>query len=950
MSFVPTRKFRHQREYRKDIRDAQQISLAAQSRILPAGRITFQVNYFNFLRDVEVCGVKSFPHTFSSHVDNTVQVFVKDYGDELALELWFDGAVFVPLNFLQRMESLAEQLVFGNELRFGELDYCLAQERDALAQWNHAEPESDKPPLSIVAWFESAVAQHGDNVAVIHGDRRMTYRELNQQANQLARYLQQEGLQKGERVGICLSRSPSMLVSVWGVLKAGGVYIPIEAGYPRDRIHYILQDSEARFLLTETCIQERLPDVGSIPVLLDTLADKIVGFDDGNLVVKPEAGDGIYIIYTSGSTGNPKGAAVTHGGEVNLQRWYTNACDFNTGDRSIIVSAFGFDLTQKNLFAPTLCGGAIVIPQMDEYDAEVVAAEIERSAVTHMNCAPSALYALVEHCDDPRARQLKSLRWVYLGGEPIRMNALSQWLQHPNCKAQVVNSYGPTECTDVVSWYVVDDITPMTGGVPIGKPICNTEIYVVNDALKPVPHGIVGEICIAGAGVGLGYLKRDELTAEVFVENPFGQGKLYRTGDLGRFMPDGNIEYIGRKDFQVKVRGLRIELGEIEHAIKQLPGVTDALVTVRDEQLIAYGVSIEPDSASQWQSVLRNALPDYMVPARLILLPEWPLTPNGKIDRKALPDPDIQQRLMPYVAPRDDIEIAIVDIWSQVLKRDEIGINDGFFDLGGHSLLANQIVSRLRKHFAIALPIRDLMTHPTVAELAQRVRLAQRHQNAAAILPCNRDDRIPLSIPQQRLWLLDQIEPGNPAYHVPSIIRINGQLDIKTLNAAYSAVINRHEGLRSIFVEDEQGPHQLIQPEQEWSIDVVQVLGCDDDTLKRMLAGEVLKPFTLAEGPLFRARLIEVEPSQYVLAIVLHHIVTDGWSNGILVRDLAQAYALLHSGGRAQFAPMPLQYADWRKNSLIGKACLRMCRLLNCPRTTGAQPFRLLMAPQPGSN
>ena len=902
--------FRHQREYRKDIRDAQQISLAAQNRILPAGRITFQVNYFNFLRDVEVCGVKSFPHTFSSHVDSTVQVFVKDYGDELALELWFDGAVFVPLNFLQRMESLAEQFAFGGELRFGELDYCLAQERDALAQWNHTEAEGEMP-ASIVTWFETAEAQYSDNVAVIHGDRRMSYRELNQQANQLARYLLQEGLNKGERVGICLSRSPLMLVSVWAVLKAGGVYIPIEASYPRDRIHYILQDSEARFLLTETCIQKRLPDVGSIPVLLDTLADRLAGFSGDNLADKPSADDGIYIIYTSGSTGNPKGAAVTHGGEVNLQRWYTSACEFSAQDRTIIVSAFGFDLTQKNLFAPTLCGGAIVIPQMDEYDAEIVAAEIEGSGATHMNCAPSALYALVEHCEDIRARQLKSLRWVYLGGEPIRMNALSQWLQHPSCRAQVANSYGPTECTDVVSWYVIDDMTPLSGGVPIGKPICNTEIHVVNDALKPVPHGVVGEICIAGAGVGLGYLKRDELTAQVFVENPFGHGKLYRTGDLGRFMPDGNIEYIGRKDFQVKVRGLRIELGEIEHAIKQLPEVTDALVTVRDEQLVAYGVSAEPDAAGQWQSVLRSALPDYMVPARLILLPEWPLTPNGKVDRKALPDPDIQQRLMPYVAPRDDIEIAIADIWSQVLKRDEIGINDGFFDLGGHSLLANQIVSRLRKHFAIALPIRDLMTHPTVAELAQRVRLAQKHQNAAAILPCHRDGRIPLSIPQQRLWLLDQIEPGNPAYHVPSIIRINGQLDINTLNAAYAAVINRHEGLRAVFAEDEQGPYQRIQPEQEWAIDVIQAHGSDDEALKRMLASDVLKPFMLAEGPLFRARLIEVEPSRYVLAIVLHHIVTDGWSNGILVRDLAQAYALLHSGSRIQFAPLQLQYADF---------------------------------------
>ena len=910
--------FAHQRDYRRAIRDYQQISLSAQNRFMPAGRIAFQFNYFNFLRDIEVCGHRAFPYTFSSHVDNTVQIFVKDYGDDGAVELWFDGSVFVPLDFIERLVALVDQFAAG-DLKFGQLEYCLPLERDAEAVWNDTASQA-QAPATLVHWFEEAVSRFGGNVAALYRDTALTYDELNRQANRLARLLRANNLQRGERVGICHGRSTDLLVAVWAVLKAGGTYIPIEASYPQERIQYILRDSGARLLLTETCIAKRLPDYAGTALLLDAMADELAQFDDANLDDKPSGEDGIYIIYTSGSTGNPKGAALHHAGEVNLQQWYTQACQFGPADRTILVSAFGFDLTQKNLFGPLLCGGAVVIPAMDEYDAEVVAADIARTQATHINCAPSAFYALVEHLDDTRARQLQSLRWVYLGGEPIRMNALYNWLQHPTCKAQVVNSYGPTECTDVVSWHVIDDISPTAAGVPIGRPICNTALHILNDALRPVPHGVVGEICVTGAGVGLGYVNRDDLTAQVFVDNPFGAGKLYRTGDLGRFMPDGNIEYIGRKDFQVKVRGLRIELGEIEHAIKQLPGVTDALVMVKQDRLIGYAVSAQPTSALSWQAPLRNSLPDYMVPARLILLPAWPLTPNGKIDRKALPDPDIQQRSMPYVAPRDDIEIAIADIWSQLLKKDEIGINDSFFDLGGHSLLANQIVSRLRKHFTVALPIRDLMVHPTVAELAQRVRMAQKNQQQAALTVCDRNQRIPLSIPQQRLWLLDQIEPGNPAYHVPSIIRVSGALDVQVLEQAFAAVVNRHEGLRAIFTEDEQGPQQIIQPQQAWKIQhQVLAANADEAAIRKQVAAAVLKPFDLAQGPLFRAAVLEQGANQHILVVVLHHIVTDGWSNGILVRDLAQAYAQLKSTGRLQFAPLPLQYADfaaWQRTVL----------------------------------
>ena len=910
--------FAQQKQYRKAIRGNTFLSLQALNQLFPAGNLVFQYNYFNFLENVEMAGSSTLPYTFSSHVDNTVQVFIKDYGHELYFELWTDGTAFVDLHFLQRMESLTRQIV-EQDSQFSQLNFLLENEQTELQQWNSKSPVDQvinfEPLTSLADGLYQAVASAPDAVAVYHGDlasqSELTYHELNARSNQLSRLLSEHGVGPQSSVGICMDRGPWFIVSIWAVIKTGAVYIPIESGYPKDRIAYILDDAKAKVLLTQECLLETVQ--GSCDSLLttETLPQQLAAFSEDNVEYRPQPQDPLYIIYTSGSTGKPKGAVVTHAGELNLLQWYRGLCQFGSEARALVVSAFGFDLTQKNLLAPLLCGSAIVIPQMEQYDGDFVASVVQKYQVSHINCAPSTFYGLLDGDEQRKAQQLCSLRWVVLGGEALQLSRLQSWLQHSDTQAKVVNSYGPTECTDVVSYHIVEQMPREQAAIPIGKPIVNTQLYIINDDCHPVPHGVIGEIAVAGAGVGLGYLNKPELTQAVFVENPFGAGLLYKTGDLGRFLPDGAIEYVGRKDFQVKLRGLRIELGEVETAVKSLEGVTDALVLVEDQQLIAYGLVPQGDLDPNWQAQLRNQLPDYMVPSQLMTMEAWPLTPNGKIDRKALPRASEMGPAQEYVAPRNELESDIAEIWQLVLKQNTVGVHHSFFDLGGHSLLANQIVTRMRNRFSIELPIRDLILYPTVAQLAERVKLAQKSQQQGEMIACDRNQRIPLSAPQQRLWLLDKIEPGNPAYHVPSIIEVNGGLDFAVLEQAFQQLIQRHEVLRARFLEDKEGPYQVFSDYESATLIMADFSQLDEQQARKKVAGIVTKPFDLEQGGLVRGHICKLDEDRFVLIVVLHHIITDGWSNGLLIRQLAEGYIQILSGQQHSAPVADLQYADF---------------------------------------
>lgn len=708
--------FSYIRQYRKSLRSNANVSLMAQRRILPQGRLHFMFNYYNFIPSMQLFGSEIKLKAYPQVQDGPIQFVVHEQDGWLDLNLFYLSDLFCDIDFLARMESLSEQIVHGAK-QISDLKLFLPNEMPASPRQESAH-NSLQALNTVVEGFDVQAQKTPDAIAVKHAGKHLTYRELQHKSNQLAAWLAGQGVVNSTKVGICLDRGMDMLVAVLGTLKSGSAYVPMDSNYPAERLHYILQDSSAPILLTQHCVSERIRNAG---VDLDSI--KLIELDasqdwlNHSAEVQPRGpskDDSIYVIYTSGSTGLPKGAQLNHAGEINLQDWYINRLGITSSDKFLLMGAFGFDLTQKNLFAPLLVGGSLIIPDMQDFDLEVIASTIVDEEVSVVNCAPSSFYPLVENASQ-RGYPFPSLRYLILGGEPIRLPALTEWLTSSGCK--LVNSYGPTECTDVVAYHIYDPATNQDA-IPIGKPITNTQLYVVDSADHLLPPGLVGELCIAGVGVGNGYINKEELSQKVFQDNPFSEGTWYRSGDLVRQRFNGDIEYIGRKDFQVKIRGLRIELGEIEASLRKNPHIHDSLTVVRNDQLVSYIIS-EPDIDVERTKVqLRNALPDYMVPSVIVSLQQWPLTPNGKIDRSNLPDPEASGR-PPYVAPRNETEEILAGIWSEVLGVEHIGINDSFFDLGGHSLLAARAVSKFRQAFEVDIQLRALFELHTIADIAQ---------------------------------------------------------------------------------------------------------------------------------------------------------------------------------------------------------------------------------------
>lgn len=799
-------------------------------------------------------------------------------------------------------------------------------ERNWQLNWNPVARALDEN-ANIVRQFEQQAALTPNAVALIFNQHQLTYAELNAKANQLAHYLREKSVQANDRVAICLPRGVDMIIAVWGVLKAGAAYVPLDANYPADRLNYILQDASAKLLISNTAILGVLSQPSS--EYLDLANVSLNDYAGDNLQNSIQADDLIYLIYTSGSTGQPKGAMVQHRGEINLQNWYTREAALDSSSRCLLISAFGFDLTQKNIFTVLLKGGVLVIPDMDRYDALTVADLIQKHSITLLNCAPSAFYPLLE--DD--LQKLSSLRSVFLGGEPIRAEAIHPWLKSAACNATLFNSYGPTECTDVVAYHSINTDEAL---IPLGRSVDNMQLYLLSDENELVPRGAVAEICVAGVGVGLGYLNKSDLTDAAFKSNPFNSDqknhsqKLYRTGDLGKFTHDGQLIYVGRKDFQVKVRGIRIELGEIEAALRKLQGVTDSLVVKFQESLLGYVVVSEEmqlhfDNTSA-RDQLKSALPDFMIPSHVMMLAHWPLSPNGKIDRKALPIPDENSfRRVDYVAPRTDIEQEVCAVWEIVLKRSPIGAKDNFFDLGGHSLLATQILSKVRALFKVALPLKELFRAPTIEGLALLVE-RQLISSINALPPVGQrpdDVMIPLSLEQQRLWFLQQLEPDNVSYNMPAAVRIEGELDIELLERALKEIVRRHTVLRTRLVGEDDSVHQVIDEPMQWQLMRQSMPNANDYAVRAAVHNEVNRPFHLANDSLFRVTLIQRNAQDHIALLNMHHAVADGWSVTLLLNELITLYAAYAQGVPSPLPELSIQYADyayWQSAHLKGEA------------------------------
>ncbi|WP_197348302.1 non-ribosomal peptide synthetase, partial [Ralstonia pseudosolanacearum] len=783
------------------------------------------------------------------------------------------------LGYLQRLLAAMVENDSQQVSRIGLLD---EDERVRLLEsWN--ETKAPYPQASTIhGLFEAQVRRTPEAIAVEHEGRQVSYAELNARANRVAHALIGLGVGPDARVGLCAERSVELVVGLLGILKAGGGYVPLDPSYPQDRLAYMLEDSAPVAVLAQSNTREQLGAL-SVPVLdLDGPLEE-AEHDPQVEALKPH--HLAYVIYTSGSTGRPKGVVVEHRNTVNFLAWAARAFPPASLARTLFSTSLNFDLSVFECFAPLTTGGRIDIV------VNVLALGDGTHDVRLINTVPSALSALLESSGlDP------AVEVVNVAGEALKRELVERLFAQTQAR-RLYNLYGPSETTTYSSWVCMDRQTGFQAH--IGRPIANTQIYVLDAYRQPVPLGVTGEIYIGGAGVARGYLNRPELTAERFVVNPFhgeGRERMYRTGDLGRWLPDGSLEYQGRADAQVKLRGFRIELGEIEARLSQCAGVSEAVVALREDapgepRLVAYYVSDEAIEAQTLREQLQASLPEYMVPAAYVRLERLPLTPNGKLDRKELPAPEGQAYASTaYEAPQGEVEVALAGIWQTLLGVERVGRHDDFFTLGGHSLQAVRLVAQVRTQLGAELGLTELFAQPSLSAVAQAI---VRGQGTAlpAITVADRGEPLPLSFAQQRLWFLAQMEGGSEAYHIPVGLRLKGELDEEALRRALDRIVARHEALRTRFEVQEGQAVQLIVPADvgltlEW-VDLSTEEASEHQLgLQAEAEAEARAAFDLEQGPLIRGRLVKLGEQEHVLLITMHHIVSDGWSQGVLAREL----------------------------------------------------------------
>jgi amino acid adenylation domain-containing protein len=814
---------------------------------------------------------------------------------------------------------LVEAAVTSPGLRLSELPLLgEGERRQLLAEWN--DTAARLPGTGTLhELFERQAARTPDALAVAGWEDRLTYRELSIRARQLASFLRALGVGPETAVAICLDRGCEMVVAILGVLEAGAAYVPLDPSYPADRLAFMLEDSAAAVVVTRERLLAAIGPGGARPVLLDTHREALAA-------ASPDLPAGLggpdhlaYVIYTSGSTGRPKGVAIRQGSAVARMGWAAEA--FSAAEIAGVLASTSicFDLSIFELFVPLTRGGTVILAE----NALELPELPMRGRVTLLNTVPSAMAELVRNRALPA-----SLRVVNLAGEAFPP-ALARVLAERAPECRLLNLYGPSEDTTYSTWATVSGADPRPPA--IGRPLVGTRAHVLGRRLELAPIGVPGELCIGGEGLARGYLRRPELTAERFIPDPFAAAagaRLYRTGDLVRRRPNGDLEFLGRLDHQVKVRGFRIELGEVEAALAAQPQVREAVVVVRGEagqaRLVAYVV---PAGAAISQAELRAALalrlPAVMVPGLFVALPELPRTPNGKIDRRSLPAPEADSTPTSATGPRNPVEEMVATICAELLGRERVGIFDSFFDLGGHSLLATRLVSRLGDAFQTQLPVRAVFEAPTVAALAERLGGELRRRPVPPVQPLPRPVDPPLSFGQERLWFLHQMEPESALYNLPFALRLRGPLEMAALFAGLAAVALRHETLRTRFAVIDERPVQRIAPEPAPQPPVCDLAGlpapAGEREAQRLTAAEARRPFDLARGPLARWQILRLAPEDHVLVLNLHHAVCDGWSLGILVRELGVLY---REAGRSPLLPLPVQYVDyarWQREWLQGE-------------------------------
>ncbi|MCY1022989.1 non-ribosomal peptide synthase/polyketide synthase [Pyxidicoccus sp. MSG2] len=855
-------------------------------------------------------------------------------GRELQLKLLHDAERFdadAAAGMLAHLRALLESFVTHADARLDEVPMLPAEERQRLlTTWNRSRAFDRAPAVHHL--FEAQAARTPDAVAVTYAEQSLTYGELERWANQLAHHLRARGVGPDVLVGLCVERSLEMVVGLLGILKAGGAYLPLDPTYPKDRLSFMLEDASVALLLTQERLVESLPRERPI-LCLDSDGDRILREPTHAPVPVGTPEDLSYVIYTSGSTGRPKGMQICHAQVARLfagtQPWFA----FGPDDVWTLFHSYAFDFSVWEIWGALIHGGRLVIvPYLVSRSPQSFHELLCREKVTVLNQTPSAFRQLI-HADAAAGdAQALSLRWVIFGGEALEFASLAPWFaRHGEERPRLVNMYGITETTVHVTYRpvrIADTERAATHGV--GVPIPDLQVHVLDAKGDLAPVGVIGELYVGGEGLGRGYLGRPELTAQRFVPDPFSGrpgARLYRTGDLGRWRSSGELDHLGRIDTQVKIRGFRIELGEVEAALLRHPGVRDAVALVRevsgDRKLVAYVVPREGMSldGQELRRALRDALPDYMVPAAVLPLESLPLTANGKLARESLPAPESMSSEEPtrFVAPRTPTEELVAGLWAGLLGVARVGATDSFFDLGGHSLLATQAASRLREVFPVDVPLRELFERPTVAELARWIDTAAgsstRSLAEVPLVARPRSGPLPLSFAQQRLWFLDRLSPDGFAYNIQTALRLEGTLDVGALERALAEVVRRHESLRTTFGSEDGRPFQVIASEGALPLARVDLQHLPEEARLAealRLANEASRgPFDLGTGPLLRPTLVRLAEREHVLVLVMHHIVSDGWSMGVLVKEVGAFYRAYAEGREARPGALEMQYADW---------------------------------------
>ncbi|MCY7264062.1 non-ribosomal peptide synthetase [Pseudomonas protegens] len=857
----------------------------------------------------------------------------------------FDAATVQ--RYVGYLVQVLQAMVADDQQRLAQVQLLEEGERRQLLEAFNASTQDYPRGMTLHQRFEVHARQQADATALQAGEQSLNYQQLNTRANQLAHHLRGLGVGPDSRVAICAPRGLELAVGLLAIVKAGGAYVPIDPSHPPERIAYLLQDSAPLAVLVQGATRALVGDPSVAVIDLQqpdwqqqSLANpQVPGLCSEHLA---------YVIYTSGSSGLPKGVMVAHATLENLVDWHCQAFDLGPGRHASCVAGLSFDAMAWE-FWPTLCAGATLhLPpasighqDLDQLLQWWRAQPLDLSFLP----TPVAEYAFSQSLGHP------TLRTLLIGGDRLRQFSQPQ-------SFAVINNYGPTEATVVAT----SGLMEAGGALDIGRPIANARIYLLDELQRPVPIGVAGELYVGGAGVARGYFNRHELTAERFLDDPFSDqpgARMYRSGDLARWRADGRIEYLGRNDDQVKIRGVRIELGEIESCLKRLPGIKEALVLAREDRpgqtrLVAYftatgAVALTPAAL---RSQLLGHLPEYMVPAAYVGLEALPLTANGKLDRRALPRPELDALLtQDYVAPQGASEIALAEIWSELLQVQQVGRHDHFFELGGHSLLAMRMLSQVRQRLGVELALAELFANARLSAVAEALERAER-SSLPDLLPAPRNQPLPLSFAQQRLWFLAQMEGANTAYNIPIGLRLRGQLDGDALQRALERIVARHETLRSRFAQYADEAEVLIAPvEAGLGLLLENLRGHPqaDKALQALVQGEASAPFDLQRGPLIRGRLISLADDHHVLLLTLHHIVSDGWSMGVLTRELVALYAAFSRGLPDPLPPLAVQYSDfahWQRRWLSGAVLEQQAQYWR-QALEGAPPLLMLPGDRP---